>query len=147
MAVVLRKGNHCELVPPPWLSKSKFVQKARAHVKLKCILGFLENVLAMEYQKTDEYQALPEHYLEISLLLLEWYAESEFMIVHLSRFSGSADIPESEHVRKLIQCLREVRHQKTLDGLKLIDGDPLKVTRIFIVHILIYITTRVVAKY
>lgn len=42
-------------------------------------------------------------------------------------FSGSADIPDSEHVRKLVQCLREVRHQKTLDGLKLIDGDPLKV--------------------
>ena len=42
-------------------------------------------------------------------------------------FSGSADIPESEDCRKLIQCLREVRHQKTLDGLKLIDGDPLKV--------------------
>ena len=42
-------------------------------------------------------------------------------------FSGSADIPDSENVRKLIQCLREVRHQKTLAGLKLIDGDPLKV--------------------
>ena len=41
--------------------------------------------------------------------------------------SGSADIPDCESVRKLIQCLREVRHQKTLDGLKLIDGDPLKV--------------------
>ena len=44
-------------------------------------------------------------------------------------FSGSADIPDSENVRKLIQCLREVRHQKTLDGLKLIDGDPLKVIK------------------
>lgn len=41
--------------------------------------------------------------------------------------SGAADIPDCEHVRKSIQCLREVRHQKTLDGLKLIDGDPLKV--------------------
>lgn len=42
--------------------------------------------------------------------------------------SGAADIPDCENVRKLVQCLREVRHQKTLDGLKLIDGDPLKVT-------------------
>ena len=41
--------------------------------------------------------------------------------------SGAADIPDCESVRKLIQCLREARHQKTLTGLKLIDGDPLKV--------------------
>lgn len=39
------------------------------------VLGFLENLLSMEYQNPDEYQALPEHYLEMALLLLEWYLE------------------------------------------------------------------------
>ena len=52
---------------------------------------------------------------------------SKLYIVLYIYLSGSADIPDCESVRKLIQCLREVRHQKTLDGLKLIDGDPLKV--------------------
>ena len=72
MAVVLRKGNHCELVPPPWLNKSNVVSSVIELIFIFLFLGFLENVLSMEYQNGDEYQALPEHYLEISLLLLEW---------------------------------------------------------------------------
>lgn len=67
MAIVLRKGNHCELVPPPWLNKSTFILRFPFS-----FLGFLENVLSMEHQLSGDYQALPEHYLEISLLLFEW---------------------------------------------------------------------------
>jgi hypothetical protein len=74
----------------------------------------LTEVLGGEYDSKDDYQKLPDHYLEVSLLLLECS-------------TGCSDIPDAEEVRRLIQSLREVRHQKTLDGLKLIDGDPLKV--------------------
>lgn len=66
----------------------------------------------MERENRDDFFALPEHYLEVSLLLLE---------------SAAADIADSEQVRLKIQCLREIRHQKTMAGLKEIDGDPIKV--------------------
>jgi GINS complex subunit 2 len=72
----------------------------------------LNDAINQEKLNRDEFFALPEHYLEVSLLLLE---------------SAAADITDNEQVRLKVQCLREIRHQKTLAGLKEIDGDPIKV--------------------
>lgn len=90
----------------------KYAGKCKRLV-LRFHLGFLNEALRAENQKKDEFSPLPEHYLEVSLLLLE---------------NAASDISDSEQVRLKIQCLREIRHQKTLAGLKEIDGDPIKVT-------------------
>ncbi len=37
------------------------------------------------------------------------------------------NLPDAESIRRLVQCIREVRFKKTSEGLKAIDGNPLKV--------------------
>ena len=69
------------------------------------------------------------HFLSIiwKFLFFYWSGKLCAILFRFSLVSGAADIPDCEEVRKLVQCLREVRHQKTIDGLRTIDGDPLKV--------------------
>ena len=48
----------------------------------------------------------------------------------LEACAGAPDIGDAEELRRLLQALREVRQQKTVAGLKTLDGDPLRMTNI-----------------
>lgn len=37
------------------------------------------------------------------------------------------NLPDGEKIRRLLQCIREARFKKTSEGLRAIDGNPLKV--------------------
>ena len=145
MAVVLRKGNHCELVPPPWLNKSKLVSSVIELIFIFRLFGkcFIDGISKRRRISSITWTLFGDFFAFIRMVkkwqFILWinslYLYLQCPPLHFqyelknlfSFWSGAADIPDCENVRKLVQCLREVRHQKTLDGLKLIDGDPLKV--------------------
>lgn len=70
----------------------------------------------METADKEEFKAVPFHYIEIATIILE---------------CASEDVERSEQVRILIQRLREQRSTKIQAGLPMIDGNPLKVGRMF----------------
>lgn len=54
MAIRLRKGDHCRLLVPSWLSKD-----------------YLSLVLKRERENLDDFQELPFHYIEIASMIME----------------------------------------------------------------------------
>ncbi len=56
MAILLKKGDHCEIIPPNWLK-----------------VDYLKDKVKLEFDLKDDYQDLPFHYLEISTLLFQQY--------------------------------------------------------------------------
>lgn len=54
LAIRLRKGDHCRLLTPSWLSKE-----------------YLMDVLRKERENLDDFQELPFHYVEIASMIID----------------------------------------------------------------------------
>jgi len=90
-AVTLRKRQHCQIVPPPWLG-----------------LEALRTVLDREQTDHDNFQGgedLPYHYIEISSLMFDVAAD---------------DIKEGDRVRTTLEDIQNVRMAKIRRGIQLL---------------------------
>jgi GINS complex subunit 2 len=105
LAIMLRRANHCSIIPPPYLSVS-----------------LLSAVLTSELAITDGFQtSLPCHWYELAIILFR-EAASDF----------ENDI---EELRRLVQHLREIRWGKVAAGIKDVDASPLNLTGLGIMEL------------
>lgn len=87
-----------------------------------------------EVSSPDSYKNVPFHYIEIATILLEqYYAYLPICILFMQ--ISIPNLRESEKIRRLVQSIREARFRKTSEGLKAIDGNPLKIDKLAFMEI------------
>lgn len=111
LALTLKRGGHCRIVPPEWLSLRTRSCHDESH--LHGILENLEEILAIEREKADEFAPIPvPHYWQVATLLFE---------------AAQDDLNDGklEERMRLVQAIKEVRRQKIMAGLSGLDGTPI----------------------
>ncbi|EEY56943.1 DNA replication complex GINS protein PSF2, putative [Phytophthora infestans T30-4] len=90
LAIMLKQLNKCRILPPSWLS-----------------VDYLTSQLERE-KKSEVFEELPFHYLEVASLLLK---------------NAPDDLDQGEHLRSLLEDLQNVRQDKIRNGLTKIATD------------------------
>nr|CCA19497.1 DNA replication complex GINS protein PSF2 putative [Albugo laibachii Nc14] len=90
LAIMLKQLRKCRILPPEWLTIENLTTRLEEEIR------------------SDVFEPLPFHYMEVSSLLLKHAAE---------------DIEQVEHIRSLLEDLQNVRQDKIRSGLCKISSD------------------------